>query len=412
MQLQDNLRVTTMLLALAAVGGPAAQASPQGPGGYTIQQSISDEAQRNTIAFDALAFLTGSRGADSFFPPGKVADFWGFQLLRDNDPTEMGHNTDFLTRAADNLLYVLNDAQRAQLVALAERQVDAIRDYGLRRFVLIDAFRRLLEGALPRGTSRLDPAAVQAYSAELYRLDGQMSWERAAVMGPILHGLDARQRQYLDAMVGRGMQTWPSPGEQLDKRSLPHDVHVAVMTYAGDLLSWYGGSVEADTYFCPERHGTYFGSFYLKDAPAMGNPGYSIDTSLTGDMGRRLLASLDASQAARVSGLVDVQRSALYEIVEVRRQISTELRRFASGGAADQATVLRLAERYGQLDGQIVQAYATAFAAVGQSLTPAQQAQLTALRRELGDDSPQGAYLYSDPIDTPLIPSTDFLFGN
>ncbi len=55
---------------------------------------------------------------------------------------------------------------------------------------------------------------------------------------------------------------------------------------------------------------------------------------------------------------------------------------------------------------------ATAFAAVGQSLTPAQQAQLTALRRELGDDSPQGAYLYSDPIDTPLIPSTDFLFGN
>ncbi len=170
--------------------------------------------------------------------------------------------------------------------------------------------------------------------------------------------------------------------------------------------------MRARTYFCPERHGTYFGSFYLKDAPAMGNPGYSIDTSLTGDMGRRLLASLDASQAARVSGLVDVQRSALYEIVEVRRQISTELRRFASGGAADQATVLRLAERYGQLDGQIVQAYATAFAAVGQSLTPAQQAQLTALRRELGDDSPQGAYLYSDPIDTPLIPSTDFLFGN
>ena len=25
--------------------------------------------------------------------------------------------------------------------------------------------------------------------------------------------------------------------------------------------SWYAGSVTADVYFCPERQGTYFGSF-------------------------------------------------------------------------------------------------------------------------------------------------------
>ena len=48
-------------------------------------------------------------GRDSFFPPGKVADFWGFQYLRDNDPSEMGHNTDFLTRAATTCSYVLTD---------------------------------------------------------------------------------------------------------------------------------------------------------------------------------------------------------------------------------------------------------------------------------------------------------------
>ena len=47
------------------------------------------------IAFDAAAFLTGDLGSDSFFPPGKVADFWGFQYLRDNDPSEMGHAGDF-----------------------------------------------------------------------------------------------------------------------------------------------------------------------------------------------------------------------------------------------------------------------------------------------------------------------------
>ncbi len=54
---------------------------------FTIGQTLSDGAQRNTSAFDALAFLTGLLGADSFFPPGKVADFWGFKYLRDNDST-------------------------------------------------------------------------------------------------------------------------------------------------------------------------------------------------------------------------------------------------------------------------------------------------------------------------------------
>ncbi|MEI7770039.1 MAG: hypothetical protein WCI67_08630, partial [Chloroflexales bacterium] len=69
----------------------AASAVAQGgPGSFTMTQTLSDNAQQMTIAFDGLAFLTGTLGADSFFPPGKVADFWGFQYLRDNDPSAMG----------------------------------------------------------------------------------------------------------------------------------------------------------------------------------------------------------------------------------------------------------------------------------------------------------------------------------
>ena len=34
--------------------------TPTGNDQYTITQAISDEAQRNTIAFDGLAFLTGN----------------------------------------------------------------------------------------------------------------------------------------------------------------------------------------------------------------------------------------------------------------------------------------------------------------------------------------------------------------
>jgi hypothetical protein len=107
---------------------PTATPTPNGAK-YTLAQTLSDEAQRTTIAFDGLAFLTGSLGADSFFPPGKVADYWGFQYRRDNDPSEMGHNTDFLTKASLNMLYVLTSSQRAQLIALANSQVASINDY-------------------------------------------------------------------------------------------------------------------------------------------------------------------------------------------------------------------------------------------------------------------------------------------
>ena len=63
-----------------------------------------DGAQSTTLAFSGFGMMTGNLGAQSFFPPGKVADFWGFQYLRDNDPSEMGHAGDFLTSAAMNTL--------------------------------------------------------------------------------------------------------------------------------------------------------------------------------------------------------------------------------------------------------------------------------------------------------------------
>ena len=87
-------------------------------------------------------------------------------------------------------------------------------------------------------------------------------------------------------------RTWANIPEQLDERSMSHEVKVAVMTYASEMFAWYAGSLEADTYFCPERHGMYFGGFGMKTAPAMGKQDYSISTSLTGDSGEAFLATL------------------------------------------------------------------------------------------------------------------------
>lgn len=78
---------------------------PSANAAFNIAQTLSDGAQRTTLAFSGLAMMTGNLGSQSFFPPGKVADYTGFQYLRDNDPDNMGHNTSFLTRVANNVIY-------------------------------------------------------------------------------------------------------------------------------------------------------------------------------------------------------------------------------------------------------------------------------------------------------------------
>jgi phosphatidylethanolamine-binding protein (PEBP) family uncharacterized protein len=379
---------------------------------YYINQAISDKAQGMTIAFDALAFLTGDLGADSFFPPGKVADFWGFQYLRDNDPSNMGHAGDFLTSVANNMLNVLTEEQRAQLVALARSQVDSIHEYGYMRFVLMQAFQNLLDGKLPSGTIGLSEEAVKAYSAQLYQLDGEISYERAQLYGSLINSFTADQKAYLDSMKGLGMLDWPEVQEPADLSSLDQPVKVAVMTYAADMFSWYVVSVEADVYFCPERHGTYFGSFYVKDIQAMSDPSYAIPTNLTGDLGDQMLSTLTTDQAQLITSLVDLQKPSLLGIVDTRQQVAIELRKFLSGETPDKAIVLDLMAQYGEYDGEIIYNMAVHFTQLSQSLTSDQTGRLDAMRQELlGELShPTGAYLYSQPISMPEIPNTDFLF--
>ena len=80
-------------------------------------------------------------------------DYWGFQYLRDNDPDEMGHNTSFLTHVSCNVLDILDQDQLDALVSLARGQVALINDYGYKRYPLMKAFRRLVDGELQRAVN-------------------------------------------------------------------------------------------------------------------------------------------------------------------------------------------------------------------------------------------------------------------
>ncbi len=446
--LREN-KALLLILFLAALMGCGGGASSESSGtsptpspmpSFTMAQTLSDGAQRTTLAFAGLAMMTGNLEAQSFFPPGKVADYTGFQYLRDNDPDNMGHNTSFLTRVANNVIYILNDSQFNQLKALAVAQQDQINLYGYKRFALMKAFRRLLEGDIPSGSSGLNLNSVKQASRELYLIDGQISFDRALLYADILNSMTSSQRAYLDAMKGQGFNSWPDiTDDQVRSKmqGLPQGTSVAVMTYAGDLFSWYAGSLEADVYFCPERHGTYYGSFYMKDAPAVGHEGYSIDEQLTAMAGAALSDAskgyVTQAQATLMSSLVATQRNNLYagaiSIVSVRTQIATLLRSLltsTSSSAAVESQVLALSEAYGDLDGENNYHYATAFTQVYNSLTAEQESRLANLRESIlsgtyANGTPYdytvaaAPYLYSSVITdlivlAPYIGDTDYLF--
>ncbi len=409
-----------------------------------IDQTLSDGAQRCTIAFDGFAFITGTFEAQSFFPPGKLADYWGFQYLRDNTPDGNGHNTSFLTNCAYNVLYSLSDDQFATLKTLATNQVDQINLYAYQRFPLMKAFRRQLDGDIPAGSSGLSLEAVKAASSDLYALDGQISFDRAVVYASIYKTLDASQTAFLNTMKSGGFDSWTVTAEMESAvrermKGVSHDVSVALMTYAGDLFSWYAGSLDADVYFCPERQGTYFGSFYVKDAPAIGHEGYKIDEQLTASSGQKFLDELATTQLdTLVTNLVDEQRYNLYagaiHIVGVRTDISSLLRSLITAPVLTDelkaqvlSEVLEKSRTYGELDGEIVYSYVMAFAQVNQLMNDAQKADMAALRMSIMSGVYNGVpfdysvcttpYLYSAVIEdtsvlAPYIANTDYLFGS
>jgi len=379
---------------------------------YSIAQATSDRAQLNTIAFDGLAFLTGDFNCDTFLPPGKISDFFGFQYMRDIDGAALGHNTDFLTRIANNTLRILNDEQKARLVALGQAQSPRIRELALKRFPLIQAFRRNLAGDFPAGNPTLNREAVMNYTSGIFEKSGELAFERADVYGKIVRSLTKEQKAEFAKLKFGDSRTWPDveETEAFDKRTVSHAVHVAMMTYASEFFSWYAGSVEADTYFCPEGHGTYFGSFYMKDAPAVHQKNYSISTALTGDSGEAFLGALDPAQREQIASLVELQRKDLTDIVVTRRAVATELRKFMSGDTADQAKVLALCRHYGELDGELSYFYATHFAAANKTLTTEQHAALKKLRGIEGFVA-KYPFVYADPVSSPAIPNSDFLFA-
>ncbi len=382
---------------------------------YSLEQAVSDNAQLHTVAFSGLAFLTGDFGAATFIPPGKVCDFFGFQYMRDIDAAQKGHNPVFLNRVAGNVLHNLNDNQKKIFLDLAEQQAPQLEKLAKMRLPLIKAFCMQRDNQIPAASEGLNKDAVAKYVGDIFAFDAQLSYERAEAMAKVYLSLTPEQKAYFAKMKFGDFGTWPAIDErdEINKqgRGKSHLFNVAYMTYSSEYFSWTAGSVEADTYFCPERHGTYFGGFYMKDMPAMGKRDYDISTSVTGDSGRAFLEDvLNPQQRALITEIPDKQRALLKETITVRRDISQELRKFLDGKTPDKAKVLALGRRYGQLDGEMSWYYATAFAKVNRTLTKEQRASLMKLRN-LDNYKSAPYYVYSSPAkDQPVLNNVESFF--
>ena len=389
----NNLKIAVFIFLFTSITLFAQrELKPRDKKQYNIEQATSERAQLHTVAFSGLAFMTGNFGADTFFPPGKVADFFGFQYMRDNDKNEKGHNTNFLTSISNSVYSVLSSSQMEELKLLAKQQAPVYDAFARKRYELIRAFRDYMEkGKEPELTF------IKKTGADLYTMDAELSYGRAIVVGKIIQSLTAEQKASLAKFQFDNSSTWLNIPEQLDKRSLSHREHVCVMTYLSELFSWYAGTVEADVYFCPERHGTYFGGFYMKDFPAMGNPDYYISTALTGDSGRDFMASLTSAQAEFVYTSMKEQRPLLQQIVEIRKTVALELRKAITGQTPDKNLVYSSIQKYGELDAEISLSMAKAFAQIYKTLTAEQKKQLVSIRNQ--SVLPKGVYLYSDTTD-------------
>ena len=378
---------------------------------FTLAQAVEDYTQICTYSFNGLAFITGNACADTFFPPGKVSDFFGFQSMRDNAPDGMGHCNLFLDNAANNVLTILSDAQRAKLVALAQYESDMNIEYAMTRFPLMEAFRRQLNKDFPAETSSLSLSAVQSFSAYLYEIDANMTIERARLYSDIITSLNSSQQTYLDGMIKGGFYSW-AVLPKVDFKGLGPNAPVLVTSYAGDILSWYGGNLDNFTYFCPERQADYFGAFYVKDVPGTLNHSYVIPTYITGDGGLDFLLMLNTVQRSMLVSLVDIQRNTMTSLVEHRRQIATELLKLRSGLNINETLIRVLDREYGVLDGTLSHMYAIAYSTVAGTLNDTQRTAMMKLRGMDDYPCPDGyGFVYANNGTYPEVPDTDFLFA-
>ncbi len=92
----------------------------------------------------------------------------------------------------------------------------------------------------------------------------------------------------------------------------------------------------------------------------------------------------------------------ILSIIFIVAGIASELRKIFKGNTADREKVVRLSQRFGELDGEITYLYATAFTNLRHSLSSSQRENAIQLRN-ISQYPCRGAFIYAEPSAVPDV---------
>lgn len=346
-----------------------------------LNQSLSSGAQTATIAFANFAWATGDLCADTFLPPGKVADIYGFQYVRDGTADGLGHNSGFANVVSAIVLNNLTSSQLDILKSLADAEVDLLNATVLSRQPFQYAMRRYLGDP----TLQLDMTKVIEAMAHIYDLDANLTLLRGEYYGQVFRTLTQAQIDYWETFYDYNIWTFPNSQELIDNihvilQGLDNSKSVEVQTFATDLFVQATQPLYADVYWAPERVSDFWGAFYLKDISVVGVANYTIDENATKDGGELFMDVAGADAKTMIKGITALETPYLYDWVTVRTIVATELRKYHTHNNINQSLVRDYMHLHGMYDGIISYYYAVNFTSITRALTSEQMATLQANR--------------------------------
>jgi hypothetical protein len=330
--------------------------------------------------------------ADTFFPPGELIDFWGFQWIRDTDVDGQGHNSNYAAYAANAILNVLNDTQKGWILDHSYTQVGVLNISSISLANMTSStYDGLVYGRLPFQMAVRDSRAlnmvksrVVKYFGSMYLLAGRVAISRAKLFVRLKNSLNPTQLQTLNSYTG--FYSFPSTStDTFCSKANGEYVGLMYKTVAGDFLAWFKGNQLRDAYFAPERVASYFGLFYLKDIISLERNALglstTIDSALTGNYGLNLQKLLNGDQRPFMTNLLNSELPYAYKLYYARSNITSLLRGFVSG-SVNETLILSFAKQIGEYDGAISYFAALALNGIKATLNQTQVANFASLIEE------------------------------
>lgn len=325
---------------------------------------VNERQLREAVASRTLTWLTGSSSNNDHISVGRMANFFGFVGLR----VGSGHS---LTRSdvANDTLAVLNDAQRASLIALLESQITPFKQVQTARL----AMNRALEGLLvDEPLSEKDFLELgRAYGSSEALLGGVI----AQKLGDVAQTLTTEQKA---ALIKIRAAHIAGKGHEIERSKLklkiPREQKQELVNIAARFLSWTTGTPQYNDFEVVGKPSQHFGFVSLRKES---NHGVK-----RGDVAKAVMQMLDTQQIKRLDASSAHNVKAFDQFLNARAKLMRSLEVALSGDVISHDDVSKFGSLVGEIEASMTWAQATAMLQVRNTMSDAQTVNLLKLRNQ------------------------------